>query len=83
MLKKISINKISELTAVLMEKGTLLAPVKEAAGFNFREISDARQVDLHFHNTIISPKSAFFPQNHKESISVLLQSLIHFAPAVQ
>ncbi|MGD0278289.1 MAG: 4Fe-4S dicluster domain-containing protein [Smithella sp.] len=62
MLKKISINKISELTAVLMEKGTLLAPVKEAAGFNFREISDARQVDLHFHNTIISPKSAFFPQ---------------------
>ena len=45
-----------------MEKGTLIAPVKEDAGFNFREITDAKQVDLIFHNTIISPKSAFFPQ---------------------
>jgi ferredoxin len=45
-----------------MEKGTIIAPVKEDAGFNFREITDARQVDLVFHNTIISPKSAFFPQ---------------------
>ncbi len=62
MLKKTAINKISELVAVLMEKGTLLAPVKEAAGFNFDEISDAGQVDLSFHNTISSPKSAFFPQ---------------------
>lgn len=61
MLKKTAINKISELAAVLMEKGTLVAPVKEAAGFNFREISDANQVDLNFHNTISSPKSAFFP----------------------
>lgn len=61
MLKKTAINKISELAAVLMEKGTLVAPVKEDAGFNFREISDAKQADLNFHNTIISPKSAFFP----------------------
>ena len=45
-----------------MEKGTLLAPVKEDAGFNFREITDAEQVDLNFYNTIMSPKSAFFPQ---------------------
>ena len=62
MLKKTAINKISELAAVLMEEGTLIAPVKETAGFNFREISDAGQVDLSFYNTIISPKSAFFPQ---------------------
>ena len=62
MLKKTAINKISELAAALMEKGTLIAPVKENASFNFREISDTRQVDLNFHNTIISPKSAFFPQ---------------------
>jgi len=61
-LKKTAINKATELAAVLMEKGTLIAPVKEDAGFNFREISDAKQVDLNFHNTIISPKSAFFPQ---------------------
>ena len=60
-MKKTAINKISELAAVLMEKGTLVAPVKEDAGFNFREISDAKQADLNFHNTIISPKSAFFP----------------------
>ncbi len=62
MLKKTTIDKLPELAAALMEKGTLIAPVKEDAGFNFREITDARQVDLDFHNTIISPKSAFFPQ---------------------
>lgn len=61
MLKKTAINKISGLAATLLEAGTLLAPVKEAAGFNFREISDPNQVDLNFHNTILSPKSAFFP----------------------
>ncbi|HLZ18975.1 MAG TPA: 4Fe-4S dicluster domain-containing protein [Smithellaceae bacterium] len=61
-MKKTTIDKLPELAASLMEKGTLLAPVKEEAGFNFREIKDAKQVDLIFHNTIISPKSAFFPQ---------------------
>ncbi|MFO7570175.1 MAG: 4Fe-4S dicluster domain-containing protein [Smithellaceae bacterium] len=61
MLKKTAINQISVLAASLIEKGTLLAPVKEAAGFNFREISDANQVDFNFHNTILSPKAAFFP----------------------
>jgi hypothetical protein len=61
-LKKITLDKLPELAAALMEKGTLVAPVKEDAGFNFREISNAGQVDLNFHNTIISPKSAFFPQ---------------------
>ena len=60
-MKKTAINKISGLAATLLEAGTLLAPVKEAAGFNFREISDPNQVDLNFHNTILSPKSAFFP----------------------
>ena len=62
MLKKTAINKISELAAALMEKGTLIAPVKETAGFNFREISDAQQVDLNFYNTLMSPKMVFFPQ---------------------
>ncbi len=61
MLKKIAIDKLSDLTAHLMEKGTLVAPVKEDGGFNFRTIIDPGQVDLIFHNTIISPKSAFFP----------------------
>ena len=64
MLKKIAIEKISQLAAVLMEKGTLLAPVKEVSGHNFTEIVDPRQVDLDFYNTIMSPKGAFFP--HKE-----------------
>jgi sulfhydrogenase subunit beta (sulfur reductase) len=63
-LKKTAIEKISELAALLMEKGTLLAPVKEVSGHNFKEIVDPKQVDLDFYNTIMSPKSAFFP--HKE-----------------
>ncbi|HQG65694.1 MAG: 4Fe-4S dicluster domain-containing protein [Smithella sp.] len=62
MLKKTAIKKISELAVQLMQKGTLVAPVQEAAGFNFREISDAKQVGLDFHNTILSPKAVFFPQ---------------------
>jgi ferredoxin len=61
-LKKTAIHQLSDLTSALMGKGTLVAPVREDAGFNFREISDAKQVDLNFHNTIISPKSVFFPQ---------------------
>ncbi len=61
-MKKTAISKISDLAARLMEKGSLIAPVKEDAGFNFREISDASQVDLNFYNTLMSPKSAFFPQ---------------------
>ncbi|MDX9816368.1 MAG: hypothetical protein RBT06_05460, partial [Smithellaceae bacterium] len=64
MLKKISINKISELAAALMGKGLLLAPVQENSGHNFAEIKDPKQIDLAFHNTIASPKAAFFP--HKE-----------------
>ena len=64
MLKKTAIEKLSELAAVLMEKGTLLAPVKEVAGHNFAEINDPQKVDLNFHNTIMSPKGVFFP--HKE-----------------
>jgi len=63
-LKKTAIEKVPELAAALMEKGTLLAPVKEAAGHNFMEIKDAQEVDLNFYNTIMSPKGAFFP--HKE-----------------
>jgi len=63
-LKKTAIEKISQLAAELMGKGTLIAPVKEASGHNFAEISDPQQVDLNFYNTLMSPKSAFFP--HKE-----------------
>jgi ferredoxin len=61
-LKKIAIEQISQLTAMLMDQGTLLAPVKEVSGHNFTEIVDPRQVDLDFYNTIMSPKGAFFPQ---------------------
>ena len=64
MLKKTAIEKISQLAAVLIEKGTLLAPVKEVSGHNFAEITDPQKVDLNFYNTIMSPKGVFFP--HKE-----------------
>jgi len=60
-MKKTALNQISELAADLMRRGTLIAPVKEKAGFVFREISDAGRVDLNFYNTLMSPKSAFFP----------------------
>jgi ferredoxin len=63
-LKKIAIEKISELAVALLEKGTLLAPVKETSGHNFKEIVNPRTVDLNFYNTVMSPKIAFFP--HKE-----------------
>ena len=62
MLKKTPVNQLSDLASALMEKGTLVAPVREDAGFQFREITDAKRVDLNFHNTVISPKSVFFPQ---------------------
>jgi len=62
LLKKISIKKINDLAAALMEKGTLLAPVKEAAGHNFAEIKDPQQLDLNYYNTIVSPKTVFLPQ---------------------
>lgn len=61
-MKKTAVQKISDLAAQLMQKGTLIAPVREDAGFNFREISDAKQVDLNYYNTLMSPKSVFFPQ---------------------
>jgi len=63
-LKKTAIEKISELAAALMEKGSLLAPIKETYGHHFAEIQDPQKVDLNFYNTVMSPKGAFFP--HKE-----------------
>ncbi|HRS82882.1 MAG TPA: 4Fe-4S dicluster domain-containing protein, partial [Smithellaceae bacterium] len=62
MLKKIAIHQLPDLASGLMGKGTLVAPVRQDAGFQFREITDAKQVDLNYHNTVISPKSVFFPQ---------------------
>ena len=62
MLKKTAIEKINEVAAVLMEKGTLIAPVKEASGANFTTIKNPQDVNLDFYNTILSPKSVFFPQ---------------------
>jgi len=61
-LKKIAIHQLPDLASGLMGKGTLVAPVRQDAGFQFREITDAKQVDLNYHNTVISPKSVFFPQ---------------------
>ncbi len=61
MLKKTTVQKLSDLAAGLMEKGALIAPVREEAGHNFREISDPAAVDLDFYNTLLSPKSVFFP----------------------
>ncbi len=48
MLKKTTIEKISQLAAELMEKGMLLAPVKEVSGHNFKQIADPKAVDLEF-----------------------------------
>jgi sulfhydrogenase subunit beta (sulfur reductase) len=61
-LKKTTIEKINEVTAAIMEKGTLIAPVKEEAGANFREIKDPQEIYLNYNNTILSPKNIFLPQ---------------------
>jgi sulfhydrogenase subunit beta (sulfur reductase) len=61
-LKKTTIEKINEVAVSLMEKGTLIAPVKEEAGANFREIKDPQEIYLDYNNTILSPKNVFFPQ---------------------
>lgn len=84
MLKKTAIAKLPELFADLMEKGELTAPVKEEAGYFFRKISDARQVDLNLHNTVESPKSVFFPQienfvRYETGKSVMEASLVELS----
>lgn len=61
MLKKTTLQKIPDLAVELMEKGLLIAPVREGAGFDFREISDPALVDLKFYNTVMSPKSVYLP----------------------
>ncbi|OPY90404.1 MAG: Anaerobic sulfite reductase subunit A [Syntrophaceae bacterium PtaU1.Bin231] len=62
MLKKIALEKFGELVAALMGKGKLFAPVKGNGGVNFEEIKNAGDVTLDFYNTVMSPKSIFFPQ---------------------
>ena len=62
MLKKTTIEKINEVAAALMQKGTLIAPVKEDAGANFREIKDPQEIYLDYYNTVLSPKNIFLPQ---------------------
>ncbi len=88
MFKKIALEKISELATELMEKGDLLAPVKEASGHNFVQISDPHKVDLNFYNTLMSPKSAFFPQKEDfvkykvgKPLSEAEQVLLNLKPA--
>jgi len=61
-LKKTAIEKINELAAALMEMGTLIAPVQEAVGANFKTIENPQEVSLDFYNTVLSPKFVFFPQ---------------------
>ncbi len=61
-LKKIAIDKINDLAAALMQKGTLIAPVREEKGSNFREIKNPQDIYLDYDNTLLSPKNIFFPQ---------------------
>lgn len=62
MLKKIAIDQFSELVKTLAEKGPLYAPVKGNDGVHFRAIQNPSDVTLDFYNTVMSPKSVFFPQ---------------------
>ncbi|MBP1720696.1 MAG: 4Fe-4S ferredoxin [Deltaproteobacteria bacterium] len=63
MLKKIAIDQFSELVKALLEKGPLYAPVKGKDGVNFQAIQNPADVTLDFYNTVLSPKSVFFPQS--------------------
>lgn len=63
MLKKIAQGRLSEFTAALLTRGTLYAPVRDDRGVNFQSIGDPENVTLDFYNTLLSPKSVFFPQS--------------------
>ena len=63
MLKKIAIDQFSELVKALAEQGPLCAPVKGKDGVNFRAVQNPADVTLDFYNTVLSPKSVFFPQS--------------------
>ncbi len=63
MLKKIAIDRFSELVKALADQGTLYAPVKEKDGVHFRVVENPADVTLDFYNTVLSPKSVFFPQS--------------------
>jgi sulfhydrogenase subunit beta (sulfur reductase) len=62
-LKKIAIDQFGELVKALVEKGLLYAPVKGKEGVHFQEIKNPADVTLDFYNTVLSPKSVFFPQS--------------------
>jgi len=61
--KKIERDRIQDIAAALMEKGTLYAPVEDEEGVNFHPVDDAARVTLDFYNTVQGPKCAFFPQS--------------------
>ncbi len=65
MLKKIAADKLGQLVAALMEKGKVFAPVSGKGGANFEEITNAGDATLDFYNTVLSPKSLFFPQTER------------------
>jgi len=62
LLRKIAQEKLGDLVVALMGKGKLYAPVQGKGGVNFEEIKNAGDVTLDFYNTVLSPKSVFFPQ---------------------
>jgi len=62
-LKKIAQGRLSELAAALLARGTLYAPVRDDRGVNFQSIGVSQEVTLDFYNTLLSPKSVFFPQS--------------------
>ncbi|MDI6725536.1 MAG: 4Fe-4S dicluster domain-containing protein [Smithellaceae bacterium] len=63
MLKKIEQGRLCELVAALLERGELYAPVRDDRGVNFQSIGESTEVTLDFYNTLLSPKSVFFPQS--------------------
>ncbi|MDZ4163691.1 MAG: 4Fe-4S dicluster domain-containing protein [Smithellaceae bacterium] len=60
-MKKIAQGRLSELVAALLERGELYAPVRDDRGVNFQSIGGPEEVTLDFYNTLLSPKSVFFP----------------------
>jgi ferredoxin len=63
--KKIALERLGELVSALLEKGPLIAPVRDDKAVDFRPVTDPSQVTLDFDNTALSPKSVFFPQSEE------------------
>ncbi len=64
-MKRIERAKIKALLEALKEKYTVFAPILKNGTVVFDRMEDVESVQLHFSNTVHSPKALFFPQTEQ------------------